>query len=50
MVDVDVRDQAGTAVITVFNGTDTGNNGSNWTFNDCQSDPTVIIIDWREVY
>ena len=50
IIDVDVKDQAGTAQIIVFNGTDTGNNGSNWTFNDCDSAPTVIIIDWREVY
>jgi hypothetical protein len=50
IIDVDVKDQAGTAQVIVFNGTDTGNNGSNWTFNDCDSAPTVIIIDWREVY
>jgi hypothetical protein len=50
LIDVDVKDQVGTAAIIVFNGTDTGNNGSNWTFNDCDSAPTVIIIDWREVY
>jgi hypothetical protein len=50
IIDVDVKDQAGSAQIIVFNGTDTGNNGSNWTFNDCDSAPTVIIIDWREVY
>ncbi|MFQ5990758.1 MAG: hypothetical protein ACE5K9_12670, partial [Candidatus Methylomirabilales bacterium] len=50
LIDVDVKDQAGTVQIIVFNGTDAGNNGSNWTFNDCDSAPTVIIIDWREVY
>jgi hypothetical protein len=50
LIDVDVKDQVGTTAIIVFNGTDTGNNGSNWTFNDCDSAPTVIIIDWREVY
>ena len=31
--DVDVMDQAGTAPITVFSGTNSGNNGANWTFN-----------------
>jgi len=36
MNDVDVKDQAGTAIITVFSGTNTGNNGSNWVFiNGC---------------
>ncbi len=30
--DVDVQDQAGSALITVFSGTNTGNNGSNWNF------------------
>src|SRR6185437_16293462 len=32
MTDVDVRDQAGTALITVFSGTNSGNNGPNWVF------------------
>ena len=31
--DVDAQDQAGTAAITVFSGTDSGNNGANWSFN-----------------
>lgn len=31
--DADVRDQSGTAAITSFAGTDSGNNGPNWTFN-----------------
>lgn len=36
MSDVDVQDQAGTAIITVFSGTNSGNNGSNWVFiNAC---------------
>lgn len=30
--DVDVMDQAGTATITVYSGTDSGNNGANWIF------------------
>jgi hypothetical protein len=34
--DVNVQDQAGTAIITVFSGTNNGNNGSNWVFvNGC---------------
>ncbi|MEE8130721.1 MAG: hypothetical protein V3T48_10550, partial [Vicinamibacterales bacterium] len=32
MVDVDVKDQAGSASITVEKGTDSGNNGANWVF------------------
>ncbi len=35
LVDVDVQDQAGTASITVESGTNTGNNGANWTFAAC---------------
>jgi len=31
--DVDVMDQAGTAPITAFSATNSGNNGANWTFN-----------------
>jgi len=30
---VDVKDQAGTAAITAYSSTNTGNNGANWTFN-----------------
>lgn len=30
--DVDVMDQAGTATINVYSGTDSGNNGANWVF------------------
>lgn len=30
--DVDVKDQGGTRVITVFSGTNSGNNGANWVF------------------
>ena len=32
MRSVDVKDQAGTAAISVANGLDSGNNGANWTF------------------
>jgi hypothetical protein len=36
MTDVDVKDQAGTAPITVRSGTNSGNNGLNWLFiNAC---------------
>src|SRR2546421_1988955 len=46
MVDVDVQDMGGTTAslpaITVFNGTDSGNNGANWTFDpNC---PTALSI------
>lgn len=30
---IDVEDQAGSASISVLNGTNSGNNGANWTFN-----------------
>jgi hypothetical protein len=33
MQDLDVQDQAGTATITVYNGTNSLNNGTNWTFD-----------------
>ncbi len=49
LIDVDVRDQAGTAPITVLSGTDGGNNGANWTFvAGCVADatkPYVVSID-----
>lgn len=32
ITDVDVKDQAGTAVIVVTSGTNSGNNGVNWSF------------------
>jgi hypothetical protein len=32
VTDVDVKDQAGTAIITVSSGTNSGNNGANWFF------------------
>ena len=35
MTDLDVRDQAGSAAITVTGGVDSGNNGSNWSFANC---------------
>ena len=39
--DADVQDQAGTAAITVHAGTNSGNNGGNWTF-----DPTCAPFVW----
>jgi len=51
MTDVDVKDQSGTAVITVLSGTNGGNNGANWVFvSTCASNtytwaPT-IGTDW----
>lgn len=34
LVDVDVQDMGGTSSITVFSGTNSGNNNANWTFSD----------------
>ncbi|MFN6964313.1 MAG: carboxypeptidase regulatory-like domain-containing protein [Pyrinomonadaceae bacterium] len=39
--DADVKDQAGTAAITVFGGTNTPTNGANWTF-----DTGCLPIKW----
>ena len=33
MTDVDVSGQSGTPIITVYNGTNSGNNGANWVFD-----------------
>lgn len=45
MVDVDVNDQAGSASITVYSGTNSGNNGTNWIFNaGCTSAPTAVNL------
>jgi hypothetical protein len=46
LVDVDVRDMGGTnattPAITVFSGTDSGNNNTNWTFNNnCPPDVSI---------
>lgn len=46
LVDVDVRDMGGTnattPAITVFSGTDSGNNNTNWTFNNnCSPDVSI---------
>ena len=43
--DVDVRDQAGTAPITVLSGTNSLNNGANWTFiAGCVADATAPTV------
>lgn len=44
IVDTDVRDQAGTALITVYSGTDSGNNGTNWVFNGGCLAPTAATV------
>ena len=48
LIDMDAEDQAGSASITVLSGTDTGNNGGNWTFASCGSllppDPGTSLI------
>ena len=46
MVDVDVKDQAGTAAITCYGSTDNpGNNGANWTINGgCAGAPTAVRL------
>jgi hypothetical protein len=51
MSDLDVKDQAGTAIIAVKNGTNSGNNGVNWLFIGCTGGsytwtPTVTG-DWQ---
>ena len=49
--DVDVQDQAGTAVIVVQSGTNSGNNGLNWTFVGCTSNTYTwngsVSTDWQ---
>jgi len=35
MYNVEVKDQAGSAAITVYSGTNSLNNGANWTFSGC---------------
>ena len=45
MVDVNVKDQAGLALITVYHGTNSGGNNSNWTFNaSCTGAPTAVTL------
>ncbi len=44
IVDTDVRDQAGTPIITVYNGTNSGNNGANWVFDSNCFAPTAAGV------
>ncbi|MCD9185934.1 MAG: hypothetical protein LUM44_05845 [Pyrinomonadaceae bacterium] len=44
MTDVDVSGQAGTPLITVYNGTNSGNNGANWVFNGSCFVPTAANV------
>jgi len=41
--DVDVSAQAGTAPISVRSGTNSGNNGANWTFTVCPAGTTLTV-------
>jgi CSLREA domain-containing protein len=43
LADVDVRDQTGTASIAVRSGTNSGNNGANWTFTVCPAGTTLTV-------
>jgi CSLREA domain-containing protein len=43
LADVDVSDQAGTAAVAVRSGTDSGNNGPNWTFTVCPAGSTLTV-------
>lgn len=44
MTDVDVSGQSGTPIITVYNGTNSGNNGANWVFNGSCFIPTSANV------
>ena len=41
MVDVNVGGQSGMPIITVYSGTDAGNNGANWVFDSNCATPTA---------
>lgn len=41
LIDADVKDQGGTAPITVYSGTNSGNNGTNFTFDGTCLSPTA---------
>lgn len=42
IVDADIQDMAGSAGITAYSSTDSGNVGANWTFNSgCPSAPSI---------
>jgi hypothetical protein len=45
MIDVDVKDQAGTAAITCYGSQSSGNNGSNWDISSsCDGAPTAVRL------
>ena len=41
LYDVDIKDMAGSASVTAYTATNTGNNGANWTF-DSATTPAVV--------
>jgi CSLREA domain-containing protein len=45
LTDVDVKDQAGAATIAVRSGTNSGNNGANWTFVGCAGGATTFTVN-----
>ncbi|MDT7807412.1 MAG: hypothetical protein QOJ70_1225 [Acidobacteriota bacterium] len=45
LIDVDVKDQAGTSAIAVRSGTDSGNNGANWSFVGCAGGATTFTVN-----
>ena len=49
LVDLNVKDQAGTATLTAYGSTNSGNNGANWTINGgCVGAPTAVRLrDFR---
>lgn len=51
LLDVDVKDQAGTAPIIAYSSTNSGNNAPNWTFDAACGAPTAasVIIGGRIV-
>lgn len=49
--DVDVRDMAGSAVITLYSSTSTANNGANWTFSGaaCPAQPPAAGLSTGKI-
>ena len=44
MIDVDVKDQTGSALITAYSSTNSGNKGANWALDASCIAPTVASI------
>ena len=44
MIDLDVKDQSGTAVMTTYSSTNSGNNGANWIFDSNCIAPTAAAV------